>query len=104
MSLTIGEVATFPNVQADKAQVLKIAEEYSEVFSAWENYQESARMYEHGHESYSGFQFAAARVVDECADLITATANLLVALHVDDNIMKRAMQDCEQRNRDRGRL
>ena len=104
MPLKIGTVTTFANPKADKAQVLKIAEEYSEVYSAWENYQESARMYEHGHESYSGFQFAAARLVDECADLITATANLLVALHVDDNIMRRAMQDCEQRNRDRGRL
>ena len=104
MPLKIGTVTTFANPKADKAQVLKIAEEYSEVYSAWENYQESARMYEHGHESYSGFQFAAARVVDECADLITATTNLLVALHVDDNIMRRAMQDCEQRNRDRGRL
>lgn len=104
MPLNIGEVTTFPNPKADKSQVLKIAEEYSEIFSAWENLQEVKEMYHLGNASYSGLQFAIKKLVDECADLFTATANLLVALNVDDLQMERAMQDCKQRNRDRGRL
>lgn len=104
MPLTIGTVTTFANPKADKAQVLKIAEEYSEIYSAWENLQEVNDMYHFGNTSYSGSQFAVKKLVDECADCITAVANLLVALNVDDNIMKRAMQDCERRNRERGRL
>lgn len=104
MSITIGEIATFPNVQADKQQILKIAEEYSEIYSAWENLQEVNAMYRYGNTDYSGKQFAIKKLVDECADTITAVCNLLAALGVDDNQMQRAMQDCEQRNRDRGRL
>lgn len=104
MPLTIGEVTTFANPKADKAQVVKIAEEYGEIYSAWEDLQEVLKMYEFNYESYSGRQFAVKNLVDECADCITAIANLLVALNVDDLQMERAMQDCEQRNRDRGRL
>jgi NTP pyrophosphatase (non-canonical NTP hydrolase) len=104
MTINIGEVTTFANPKADKAQVVKIAEEYGEIYSAWENLQEIKEMYRFGKASYSGLQFAIKKLVDECADLFTATANLLVALNVDDNQMRRAMQDCKQRNRDRGRL
>lgn len=104
MPLNIGEVTTFPNPKADKAQVLKIAEEYSEIYSAWENLQEIKEMYHLGNATYSEVQFMLKHLVDECADCITAIANLLVALNVDDLHMERAMQDCKQRNRDRGRL
>lgn len=90
MPVTIGTVQTFPNPQADKAQVVKIAEEYGEIYSAWERW------------TILGMQETKARVVEECADLITATCNLLAALGVDD--MKPAMAACHERNHARGRL
>lgn len=92
MTVTIGEVTTFPHPKADKAQVLKIAEEYSEVFSAWEDYDRNGYLYSEER----------AHLVDECADLITATCNLLAAIGVDD--MRGAMAECAERNRARGRL
>ena len=90
MPVEIGTVTTFPHQKPDKAQVLKIAEEYSEVFSAWEDW-ESTRN-----------QTLLVNLVDECADLITATCNLLAAIGVDD--MRGAMTECAERNRARGRL
>lgn len=91
MSVIIGEVETFPNVQPDKTQVLKIGEECMEVFSAWERLKvlptsEPRRL----------------GLIDECADVFQAVSNLLDALGVHD--MRRAMERCEQRNRDRGRF
>ena len=90
MPVIIGEVTTFANVQPDKAQALKIGEECMEVFSAWEDWEST-----HDWELLP-------HLVDECADVIQATANLLAALGVDD--MRDAMQACEARNRERGRL
>jgi len=90
MSVRIGTVITFPDVKPDKAQVMKIAEECMEVFAEW---QILPRGLEAENCSY---------LVAECADLITAICNLLAALGVDD--MRGAMAECEQRNRERGRL
>ena len=90
MSVRIGDVITFANVQADKSQVVKIGEETMEVYSAWEDW-ESTHDYE-----------LLPHLVDECADCITAICNLLAALGVDD--MRGAMAECEERNRERGRL
>ena len=94
MPVTIGEVTTFANTQADKAQVLKVLEEAAEVFGAWQAFDKS--------DGFPAINFSAENLVDECADLITATCNLLAALGVDD--MRDAMAACEQRNRERGRL
>ena len=90
MSLIIGEVTTFPHPKADKEQVLKIAEEEHEVFSAWEDWQSTLDPELLPH------------LVDEIADTIQACANLAAALGVDD--MRDAMAKCEARNRERGRL
>lgn len=90
MSVQIGTVITFPDVKPDKAQVVKIGEECMEVYSAWEDW-ESTHDYE-----------LLPHLVDECADLITATCNLLAALGIDDMIG--AMNYCVERNRKRGRL
>lgn len=89
MTVYIGKIATFPHVKPDKAQVVKIGEECMEVFSAWENWQNT-----HDYELLP-------HLVDEIADVIQATANLLAALGVDD--MREAMKACEARNRERGR-
>lgn len=85
----IPPVRTFHGVAPDKAQALKVVEESSEVFSAWENFRDDA----------SGVKRSA--VVDECADVIQATCNLLAALGVTD--LSDAMAACEKRNEDRGR-
>ena len=99
MPVNIGEVTTFANPQEDKAQVLKIAEECCEVFSAWETY--TGMTIAEGEQSVIS-RAARNALVDECADVITATCNLLAALGVDD--MREAMRACEARNRERGRL
>lgn len=102
MSVRIGDVTTFANVQADKAQVVKIGEECMEVYSAWEDYAKfEPRQYENEID-YCECTEARRHLVDECADCITAICNLLAALGVDD--MRSAMAACEERNRERGRL
>jgi len=88
--MIIGDVRTFPGVKADKAQVLKIGEECMEVFSAWEDWQSTLD------------PELLPPLVDEIADVIQACSNLAAALGVDD--MRVVMAECEQRNRERGRL
>lgn len=106
MGVNIGEVTTFHDVKPDKAQVVKIGEECMEVYSAWENFHGCTRWTDDCGRCYHFREFDSicprTNIVDECADLITATCNLLAALGVDD--MRGAMDACEQRNRDRGRL
>jgi phosphoribosyl-ATP pyrophosphohydrolase len=99
MSVRIGIVRTIPKWEsADKAQVLKIGEEAMEVFSAWEDL-ESAEQTELDRGNLDYWEEC---LVDECADLITATCNLLAGLGVRD--MAEAMGRCERRNVERGRL
>lgn len=97
MAVIIGEVRTFPDARADKAQVMKMFEETAEVFNALLNWEWSVS---------EGYDFAEEanieHLIDECADLIQATSNLLAGLGVDD--MQPAMIACESRNRERGRL
>lgn len=90
MSVKIGKVATFADVQADKAQALKVLEEAAEVFAAWQQWDDSLRVDKF-------FE-----LVDECADVVQATCNLLASLGMDD--FTNAMERCEKRNRERGRL
>ena len=89
MSVTIGTVETFPDVRPDKAQAVKLLEEAAEVFAAWQVWDDRARM------------FGLSDAIDECADLIQATSNLLAGLGVDD--MTDAMERCRVRNVERGR-
>lgn len=90
-SVKIGEVATFPDAKADKAQALKVLEEAAEVFGAWQVYDDS--------DIYGLLTDA---VLDECADVIQATCNLVAALGVTD--FAPYMDDCRERNEERGRL
>ena len=87
-SVTIPPVRTFAHVEADKAQALKVVEEASEVFGAWQ----STHLPEDRRRE---------QILFECADVIQATCNLLAALDVTD--MTEAMAACERRNRERGR-
>ena len=86
----IPPVRTFQGVAPDKAQALKPLEEAAEVFSAWENFRDDAS------------DVKRSAVVDECADVIQATLNLVAALGVED--FGPYMKSCEKRNRERGRI
>ncbi len=90
-SVNIGEVATFPGVKADKAQALKVLEEAAEVFGAWQQFDD-------------GESPALSRwlVLAECADVISATCNLIAGMGVADFIPYVAM--CRTRNEERGRF
>lgn len=90
MSVYIGAVETFKSVRLDKAQALKPLEEAAEVFGAWQRF--------YGCPTKTNEEV----LMDECADVIQATCNLLAALGVTD--MTEAMRRCERRNRERGRL
>ena len=109
MPVTIGEVTTFANPKASKKQAKKILEEAAEVFAAWQEFDccrytavDNAARGECSLRDNYNVTFTRNELVDECADLITATANLLAALGVDD--MREAMRACKRRNRERGRL
>lgn len=88
MQVLIGEIHPFPNIKADKAQVMKVCEETMEVFSAW-------KLVRDGGDGWTN------TLLDECADLIQATGNLIAALGVED--FTPYMESCEFRNRERGR-
>lgn len=90
-SVNIGKVVTFPGVRADKAQALKVLEEAAEVFGAWQ-------VFDH----YEPPSFFAEAVLDECADVIQATCNLVAAFGVAD--FAPYMEECRMRNEERGRL
>ena len=91
MTVYLGEIETFPDARADKAQVVKILEECAEVFGAWQ-------MYERAGSSYGEER---THLLDECADAVQAIANLAAALGVHNFTLY--IEDCEQRNRERGR-
>lgn len=90
-SVKIGEVATFPDAKADKAQALKVLEEAAEVFGAWQQFDDG--------DIYGLLTDA---VLDECADVIQATCNLIAALGVTSFVSW--MDDCRERNEERGRF
>lgn len=88
----LASVCTFPNVQPDKAQALKVLEEAAEVVEAFK--QRDPR-----DETHIGY--ATANVLDEIADTIQACCNLASALGVTD--LTPYLARCEERNRERGR-
>ena len=90
-SVSIGEVATFPGAKADKAQALKVLEEAAEVFGAWQ-------ALDTGECSSS----KRVDVLNECADVIQAIANLIYAMGERD--FEPYMDACRERNEKRGRF
>lgn len=102
----LGDFETFRELRPDKAQAVKVAEETCEVYSAWEDFDRICeQMDEHVAESYGGALVDRARstLLDECADVCQAVANLLTALGVDGDEWAAAIGRCEKRNRERGR-
>lgn len=95
----VGSVRRFGEVEADKAQALKVLEEAAEVLGAWQA-MASAEL-AHGGDSVLA-RLWRKRLLDECSDVIQATLNLVAALGVED--MRPWMKACERRNRERGRI
>lgn len=89
-SVNVGSVAVFKDLDASKAYALKPLEEAAEAFGAWQRF--------YGCPTKTNEEL----LVDECADVIQATCNLLAALGVTD--LTEAMARCEERNRRRGRF
>ena len=98
-SVTIPPVRTFAHVEADKAQALKLVEEASEVFGAWQRWSKEVTRWGNPR-SFDSYPFRQ-ELLSECADVIQATCNLLAAFGVDD--LTEAMAACERRNDERGR-
>lgn len=95
----VGSVRRFDHVAPDKEQALKPLEEASEVHGAWQA-MASAELV-HGGDCVLA-RLWRKRLLDECADVIQATLNLVAALGVED--FRPHMKACETRNRDRGRI
>lgn len=102
--LKIGNIETFKDAEPTKDQVVKIAEETCEVFSAWETYMSMCAKYEKSELIIDDVSREYARVdlLNECADVIQAVSNLVAGLGVTD--FTEYIKACEYRNRRRGRL
>ena len=108
----LGAVSTFRELRVDKAQALKPLEEAAEVFGAYQNMMTCAETYamvmddvdgrakEIAEGAVAGYRKS---MIDECADVCQAVANLLAALGVDGDEWAAAIGRCEKRNRERGR-
>lgn len=97
----IGDVKPVWYAKCDREQADKILSEAAEVFGAVDDYAKNECCYQGTHleELMNSFK---RKVLDECADLITATCGVISALGVDD--FSDYMKACEQRNRERGRI
>ncbi len=95
MAVEIGTVQTFPDVKPDKAQALKVLEEAAEVFGAWQ-------LWDDLDQDEKGDGFNVICMMNECADVIQATCNLLAAYEVKD--FTYFMESCRERNVERGRM
>lgn len=90
---------TFREVRDDKAQALKPLEEAAEVFGAWQDCDDmryspimtTRRVYRES-------------LIDECMDVVQAVVNLLDAEGFTQEDVDAAIERCNERNRERGRL
>ena len=95
MAVEIGTVQTFSDVRPDKAQALKVLEEAAEVFGAWQLWDDLDQ-----DERRDGFNVVC--LMNECADVMQATCNLVAAYGVTD--FTTFMEACRNRNVERGRM
>lgn len=95
MTVKLGTVQTFAGVKPDKAQALKVLEEAAEVFGAWQ-------LWDDLDQDEKGDGFNVVCMMNECADVIQATCNLLAAYGVVD--FTAYMEACRKRNVERGRM
>ena len=82
-----------------KAQALKPLEEAAEVFGAWQRWSKEVTRWGNPR-SFDSYPLRQ-ELLSECADVIQATLNLVAAFGVED--FRPWMDECERRNRERGR-
>lgn len=95
----LGEFRAFRELRADKAQALKVLEEASEAYGAAADYAKAA----YRGDAERDVPRLRARMLDECADLAQALANLLAAWRVDGPEWAEAVERCRERNEERRR-
>ncbi len=104
MVVKLGDVRTFPDANPDKEQALKPLEEAAEVFGAWQKCSLISLIAFDSElwKTIPAVRFQRHKLLDECADVIQATCNLVAAIGVED--FRPYMEACEERNRERGWL
>lgn len=100
MSVYIGDVPTFKQVSLDKIQALKVLEESSEVVDAFKAYYETRQTDWTEPDNVTDYQMARQHLLDECADVIQATCNLLFA--IGEMNMTETLGRCKAKNERRG--
>lgn len=99
----MGSVRRFDHVAPDKEHALKVLEEAAEVVGAWKDFDEVREDEIRGYGEPHDWTYVARNdLLDECADVIQATLNLVAAYGVED--FRPWMDACERRNRERGRI
>lgn len=101
----VGSVRRFDHVAPDKAQALKPLEEAAEIFGAWQDWESTYQRLPDPNADWDmliAHGEAEQALLDECADAILATLNLVAAMGVED--FRPYMKACERRNRERGRI
>lgn len=96
----VGSVRRFDLVSTFKPQALKVLEEASEVFGAWQRWSKEVTRWGNPR-SFDSYPFRQ-ELLSECADVIQATLNLVAAFGVED--FRPWMDECELRNRELGRI
>lgn len=92
----VGSVRRFDEVKPDKRTALRLHDATGAAYEAWMAYDMTL-----GIDGYLD-AFRRKKLLDECADVIQATFNLVAALGVED--FRPWMKACEERNRKRGRI
>ena len=99
-AVKVGDVPTWDTGCTVREQAEKIVIEAVEVFAAAEWFA-SVKLTD-DWDTHVEKNDAAGDIADECADVITATCNLLAMLGVED--ARGIMAECAKRQRERGRL
>ncbi|UWF83104.1 MAG: dUTPase [Bacteriophage sp.] len=90
---------TFREVEDSKAQALKPLEEAAEVYGAWQDCDDMRLS-----PIMTARREYRKNLIDECMDVVQAVVNLLDAEGFTQEDVDAAIERCNERNRERGRL
>lgn len=89
----------FREVRDDKAQALKPLEEAAEVYGAWQDCDDMRFS-----QIMTARRVYRQNLIDECMDVVQAVVSLLDAEGFTQEDVDAAIERCNERNRERGRL
>ena len=95
------DVRVFRCVKPDEEQAHKPLVEAAEAYAEWQRLRNHSRIMDDEDVWFDEKETFRKFLIDECADVIQATVNLLASIGVED--MTDAMRECEMRNEIRGR-